>query len=177
MERLSKQNKVPEEQLQQKNTAMVSKRRIKKVPVLNEETKRGRKEVMPQANQKDRTWVVHQPLIRLHPSLLQRCKWWENEWTLWWTRSRGKCLAISTIWSPNRFTIHHVRQLFPLSTKVSYAVGGKLRRKQRPAGSLGVLQDPHAPSGDTRRDHVQGLPYHIEGPCKGLVQQANAQLH
>ena len=55
MERLSKQNEVPKEQLRQKNAAMVSKRRIKKVPVLNEETKRGRKEVMPQADQKDRT--------------------------------------------------------------------------------------------------------------------------
>jgi len=50
----------------------VPKRKIKKVPVLNEETKRGRKRVMPQADLRDRISVVHQPLIRLYPTLLQR---------------------------------------------------------------------------------------------------------
>ena len=81
------------------------KRRTKKVPVLNEETKRGRRVVTPQADQNDKTRAVHPSLIRLHPTLLQRCRWWKNEWTLWWTLSEGKCPATSTIWSTE--PIHH----------------------------------------------------------------------
>ena len=42
-----------------------------------------------------------------------------------------------------------------------------------PPGSLGVFQDPDAPSRGARRDHVQSLPHHAEGICKDLVQQAD----
>ena len=38
---------------------------------------------------------------------------------------------------------------FPPTAEVSYATGGKLRRKQGPFGSLGIFQDPDAPLGDT----------------------------
>ena len=58
---------------------------------------------------------------------------------------------------------------FPPSTKVLYAVGGKLRRKQRPSRSFRVLQDPNAPLGGTRRDHVQSFPHHTEGSRKDIV--------
>ena len=74
----------------------------------------------------------------------------------------------------NRLAVHRVRQLLFPSTKVSYAAGEKLRRKQRTSKSFKVLQDPNAPSGGTRRDHVQSFPYHAEGSHKDMVLQADA---
>ena len=61
--------------------------------------------------------------------------------------------------------------------KVSYAAGGELWPKQGPFGSLGILQNLDAPSGDPRRNYVQSLSHHVEGTRKGLVQQADAQLY
>ena len=49
---------------------------------------------------------------------------------------------------PDRFTLHHIRQFLPSTAKVSYAAGGKLQWKQGLFGSLGIFQDPDAPSGD-----------------------------
>ena len=69
----------------------------------------------------------------------------------------------------NRLAVHRVRQLLPPSTKVPYAVGGKLRQKQRPSRSFGVLQDPNAPLGGTRRDHMQSFLHHAEGSRKDMV--------
>ena len=69
--------------------------------------------------------------------------------------------------------IHHSQRyhFIPISTKVSYATSGKLRRIQGPFRSLRVFQDPNAPSRGARRDYVQSLPHHAEGSCKNLVQQ------
>ena len=71
--------------------------------------------------------------------------------------------------------IHHSqRPSLHRSTEVSYVAGGKLRRIQGPLRSLGVFQDPNAPSKGARQDHVQSLPHHAEGIRKDLVQQDDA---
>ena len=49
------------------------------------------------------------------------------------------------------------------SIEVSYVASGKLRRIQGPPRSLGVFQDPDAPSRGGRRDHVQSLPTMLKG--------------
>ena len=67
---------------------------------------------------------------------------------------------------PNQFTFHHIHQFLPPTIEVSYTIGGKLQQKQGPFGSLGIFQDPDAPSRGTGQDHVQSLSYHAEGTCK-----------
>ena len=51
---------------------------------------------------------------------------------------------------PNRFTLHHIHQFLPSTTKVLNAAIGELQWKQGPFGSLGIFQDLDALSGDTR---------------------------
>ena len=76
----------------------------------------------------------------------------------------------SMTWSTELIHLSHIRQFLPPTVEVSNAVGGELRRKQGPFGSLGIFQDLDAPSGDPGRDHVQSLSSHIEGTHKDLVQ-------
>ena len=152
----------------------ILKRRTKKVPMLNEETKRGRRVITPQVDQNDKTRAVHPSLIQPHPTLLQRCRWWKNEWTLWWMLSEGECPTTSTIWSTEPIC-HSLRSsVHTPFRKVLYVAGRKLWWSQRPLRSLGNFQDPDAPSRVGKWDHVQGLPYYAKRSCKDLVQQVDA---
>ena len=67
---------------------------------------------------------------------------------------------------PDRFTLHHIRQFLPSTAEVSNAAGGELQWNQGPFGSHEIFQDRDAPSGDPKRDHVQSLSHHIEGPTR-----------
>ena len=125
-----------------------------KAPVLNEETKKGQRVVTPQVDQNNKTRAVHPSLIQLHPTLLQRYRWWKNEWTLWWTLLEGEYPATLTIWSIEPIHHHHIHQLLPPTAKVSHATDKKLRRSQEPFRSLGILQFPDAPSRSGGQDHV-----------------------
>ena len=69
------------------------------------------------------------------------------------------------------------RHFIPPSTEFLYAIGKSLRQVKGSLRSPRVIQNPHALARRGGRNHVSSLPDYAEGSCKGMVQQADAQLH
>ena len=178
MEHLTRQKQTLEEQLRQKNAAMGNQEEDQEGTSANWRNQEG-PEGSNAPNRPDRQ-EMSRPFIADTdpPHIVKELKMMEERLECMMSALKGRVSSnlddlVHGTDSPFTISVNS----FPLPPKVSYATSGKLRRKQGPARSLGVFQDPDAPSGDTGRDHVQGLPHHVERPRKDMVQQADAQLH